>query len=114
MLSCCNFCSRSLTEQTSSEIPGNPLISFTESAHSYTRIPVPATFSTPTTFTCSSTTSFVGTWVVRGGGMGLGGCGSPGARTAALALDFLPGMSQEREAPKSEEAITWILRAQKA
>ena len=72
-------------------------------------------FSTPTTFTYSSTTCLVGSWVLRGGGAGLGGgCGSPGAWTAALALDFLPGMSHKREAPKSEEAITWILRAQKA
>ena len=64
-------------------------------------------------FTYSSTTSLVGSWVVRGEGAGLGGgCGSPGARTAALALDFLQGMSHEREALKSEEAITWILRAQ--
>ena len=55
---------------------------------------------TPTTFTYSSTTSLVGRWVVRAGGAGLGGrCGSPGAWTAALALDLLPGMSHEREAP---------------
>ena len=45
----------------------------------------------------------MGTWVVQAGGAGLGGeCGSPGAWTAALALDFLPSMSHKREAPKSE------------
>ena len=32
----------------------------------------------------------------------------------ALAFDFLPGISNEREVRKTEETITWILRAQKA
>ena len=38
VLSYCDFCSRSLTEQPSSGIASNPLMSFTESAHSNTRI----------------------------------------------------------------------------
>ena len=113
--SCYTFCSRSLTEQTSSGIAGNPLNSFTKSAQSTTWIPVPTTFSIPTTFTHSSTTCLVGSWILRGGGAGLGGgCESPGAWTAALALDFLPGMSHKRGLLRVKEAITWILRAQKA
>ena len=54
-------------------------------------------------------TILVGTRVVRAGGAGLGGgCGSPGAWTAALALDFLPSMSHKRETPKSEEACNYM------